>query len=819
MVVAAAGTKSDATAVPASAALGPPVGRSVEPEPEPETARSEPETDLAAARTAAEQQALAPEYDGADAVAQEHFAQGRFDEAAEAWRACQALRPGDALAVYNGACCAARLGAEAEAIALLRQSLAAGVSLQDIADDPDFDGLHRVQGFRALLGLPPLRDEKPWRSGLRKAAAVGKMAAENKAVIDPEEVRGAAQNTPSAATLLRGKYLWKRFGSRTCLVSTPNPWSWQVAARQAEVAAVQAVAEAKRAKAKAHIEGQQREAARARAAARQEERAAETAKTAQLSKVLGEAERALRGHCKDARKTKARKRRQARPASTDPGTINSSYSAAAAAAAVAPTSSMSSVPSPAKAEGRRRHSEGAPRPGGGTTRGVGGGVAASYGEFSKMPGGAHARRSHPFLAPEGKLHDPSSPKVGRPWAVGGPVALAGSGTRPWAVPESYTEVGSESSSDSEDAEKEIFAWAPATPSDEAGQPAAAVGLGAPQGELDGELEEAPEVEFEAHREGKAGMEQVMAAADEALRHALQADGLVVGGNDTQERLASFVTEGLNASQHFAVRFFPQSASHLRLILSQPTSVLPRTFHIWRGGVPDERTAQSQKLGGWDYSAEANGPTTAAAVRTAVDKAAVTTGVVELAECRVDTSAARLLTASVVRHRGSISALLLQNNDIGDEGVAAIAGVLPLCEGLRRLDLSWNDIGPPGALTLAGALDQCGLHTLTLRGNRIGDRGCTALAHALGGGQSRLTQLDLWDQTVADRGVAALARALPASRLKVPPPPPHPRPRLNTQTISTTITTAHQESLSSWRCALTRQDPNQALGQLIAGRPV
>ena len=42
--------------------------------------------------------------------------------------------------------------------------------------------------------------------------------------------------------------------------------------------------------------------------------------------------------------------------------------------------------------------------------------------------------------------------------------------------------------------------------------------------------------------------EVMEQADAALRHALQSDGLVVGGNDTQERLANFVTSSLNASQ-------------------------------------------------------------------------------------------------------------------------------------------------------------------------------------------------------------------------------------------------------------------------------
>ena len=52
---------------------------------------------------------------------------------------------------------------------------------------------------------------------------------------------------------------------------------------------------------------------------------------------------------------------------------------------------------------------------------------------------------------------------------------------------------------------------------------------------------------EARREGEAAVEEgeidmdaVMGEADAALRAALQAQGLVVGGADTQERLADFV---------------------------------------------------------------------------------------------------------------------------------------------------------------------------------------------------------------------------------------------------------------------------------------
>ena len=46
------------------------------------------------------------------------------------------------------------------------------------------------------------------------------------------------------------------------------------------------------------------------------------------------------------------------------------------------------------------------------------------------------------------------------------------------------------------------------------------------------------------------MEYVIGEADAALRHALQANGLVVGGADTQGRLEEFVTDSLRTTQRF-----------------------------------------------------------------------------------------------------------------------------------------------------------------------------------------------------------------------------------------------------------------------------
>ena len=54
----------------------------------------------------------------------------------------------------------------------------------------------------------------------------------------------------------------------------------------------------------------------------------------------------------------------------------------------------------------------------------------------------------------------------------------------------------------------------------------------------------------------------------------------------------------------------------------------------------------------------------------------------------------------------VQELGLGGNAIGDEGVQAIASVLPHCSDLRLLDLRWNAIGDAGGRALAAALPTC-----------------------------------------------------------------------------------------------------------------
>ena len=229
------------------------------------------------------------------------------------------------------------------------------------------------------------------------------------------------------------------------------------------------------------------------------------------------------------------------------------------------------------------------------------------------------------------------------------------------------------------------------------------------------------------------MEYVIGEADAALRHALQANGLVVGGADTQGRLEDFVTDSLRTTQRF---------QQTQMDDLEPSPGPPK-----RGITADQ-------------------------ISRAVEGAAQAAGDCVLGGRGIGPSGGRVLVAALVRHRLRVSGLLLQDNMLGDMGVEAISAVLGVCASLRTLDLSWNRIGRKGAKALASSLaagssdPQSGLRSLCLRGNRIGDEGVMRLADALGSGQCSLTRLDLWDESISDAGIGALAASLPRSNLKV-----------------------------------------------------
>jgi Ran GTPase-activating protein (RanGAP) involved in mRNA processing and transport len=102
----------------------------------------------------------------------------------------------------------------------------------------------------------------------------------------------------------------------------------------------------------------------------------------------------------------------------------------------------------------------------------------------------------------------------------------------------------------------------------------------------------------------------------------------------------------------------------------------------------------------------------------------------LNECDIKRPKAIQLLAEVLKNGGRLVKLNLSKNDLGDNGLQAIATNIH-CPALEHLDLSYNDFGVPGVEYLAGVLGQCkGLRHIDLYANQCGDDGVNILVDAI-----------------------------------------------------------------------------------------
>ncbi len=108
----------------------------------------------------------------------------------------------------------------------------------------------------------------------------------------------------------------------------------------------------------------------------------------------------------------------------------------------------------------------------------------------------------------------------------------------------------------------------------------------------------------------------------------------------------------------------------------------------------------------------------------------------------------------------LTELYLQSNNIGDDGVAAVAATRTQ---IRVLNISSNNIGPNGAAALASALPSSRITVLEARHNIFGDEGSAALGRALPA--SGLECLILSFNKIGAAGAAELAATLGRSLLR------------------------------------------------------
>lgn len=117
-----------------------------------------------------------------------------------------------------------------------------------------------------------------------------------------------------------------------------------------------------------------------------------------------------------------------------------------------------------------------------------------------------------------------------------------------------------------------------------------------------------------------------------------------------------------------------------------------------------------------------------------------------------------LVFSHLTHCTNLQKLDLGLCRIGDDGVAALARVLPAMTALEGLRLNGNLICDFGAVAVADCLAHTNMKRLNLCGNRIGDGGIAALGECLG--QTKITFLNLSENVIGDNGIVALAAFLP-----------------------------------------------------------
>lgn len=115
-------------------------------------------------------------------------------------------------------------------------------------------------------------------------------------------------------------------------------------------------------------------------------------------------------------------------------------------------------------------------------------------------------------------------------------------------------------------------------------------------------------------------------------------------------------------------------------------------------------------------------------------------------------------------KSKIQVLDLSKNNMGKEGIKALAEVLPRNHILEVLDLSKNQMGVSGANELAQALKgNKSLTMLNLFNNKIGYDGAKALAEKVIISHPRLECLEIGHNRIRDKGIMSITDAIIANK--------------------------------------------------------
>ncbi len=129
---------------------------------------------------------------------------------------------------------------------------------------------------------------------------------------------------------------------------------------------------------------------------------------------------------------------------------------------------------------------------------------------------------------------------------------------------------------------------------------------------------------------------------------------------------------------------------------------------------------------------------------------------DLAYQAIPATALSMVLQLVAENLKHVTTVDLGGNWLGDDGCATLAGPLARLTGVTTLRLHHNNIGCTGIYHMFQVFRQLQIETLHLHRNQIGDDGATVLAVAL---PSTIRTLTLWGNEIGPRGCSALANCV------------------------------------------------------------
>ena len=105
------------------------------------------------------------------------------------------------------------------------------------------------------------------------------------------------------------------------------------------------------------------------------------------------------------------------------------------------------------------------------------------------------------------------------------------------------------------------------------------------------------------------------------------------------------------------------------------------------------------------------------------------------QCNISAEGAKFIAAMLERNK-TLEVLVMHGNDVGDKGIAEIAGVFGQCT-IKELHINHCGFGYDGAVSLAGGLKSSTITHMMLWGNLITQKGACLMAELTADGTRKI----------------------------------------------------------------------------------